>query len=149
MGHIERNDTMIREKLFLQQNNAENNFHPVAAELGPEKGAQEYAAILDAAGDMDIVILGMGEDGHTASLFPGDVALADMRSAVPVYDAPKPPAQRISAGLSTLKNAAISIVITTGESKRQALKKISQGEELPIAMVGVDLWFIDQAAAPE
>ncbi len=91
VGHAERNDTMINAKLFSQQKSASKNFFPIPAELGPEQGAENYAALLDATAAMDIVVLGMGEDGHTASLFPGNVALDDQRSAVPVYNAPKAP----------------------------------------------------------
>ena len=93
-------------------------------------------------------MLGMGEDGHTASLFPGNVALEDQRSAVPVYNAPKAPGQRVSIGLTTLKNAAECIIIATGENKREALAKLNAGVELPVGLVGADVWFIDEAAAP-
>ena len=146
VGHAERNDTMITDKLFSQHGEASKNFHPIAAELGPEQGAEEYAALLDAAGSMDIVVLGMGEDGHTASLFPGNAALDNERSAVPVYDAPKPPGERISLGLNTLRNAGECIVIATGENKREALAKLKQGEMFPVGMVEPDTWFVDEAA---
>jgi 6-phosphogluconolactonase len=148
VGHAERNDTMINAKLFSQQISASKNFHPIPAELGAEQGAENYAALLDATAGMDIVVLGMGEDGHTASLFPGNVALDDQRSAVPVYNAPKAPEQRVSIGLTTLQNAAECIIIATGENKREALAKLKQGEVLPVGLVGADVWFIDDAAAP-
>jgi 6-phosphogluconolactonase len=148
VGHAERNDTMINAKLFSQQKSASKNFFPIPAELGPEQGAENYAALLDATAAMDIVVLGMGEDGHTASLFPGNVALDDQRSAVPVYNAPKAPNQRVSIGLTTLKNAAECIIIATGENKREALAKLNAGVELPVGLVGADVWFIDEAAAP-
>ena len=153
VGHAERNDTMIMDKLFSQQplsleKGTSVNFYPIPAELGPEQGAENYAALLDATAAMDIVVLGMGEDGHTASLFPGNVALADQRSAVPVYNAPKAPDQRVSIGLTTLKNAAECIIIATGENKREALAKLKQGVVLPVGLVAADVWFIDEAAAP-
>jgi 6-phosphogluconolactonase len=153
VGHVERNDTMITAKLFSQQplssqKGASKNFFPIPAELGPEQGAEAYAALLDATAGMDIVVLGMGEDGHTASLFPGNVALDDSRSAVPVYDAPKAPLQRVSIGLSTLSNAGECIVIATGENKREALLKLKEGAVLPVGLVEADVWFVDEAAAP-
>jgi len=147
VGHSERNDTMIRDKLFSQQDKISERFHPIPAELGPEQGAEKYATILDSTAGMDFVVLGMGEDGHTASLFPGNAALDDLRSAVPVYDAPKAPGERVSIGLMTLKNAAECIVIATGENKREALVKLKQGVELPVGLVGADTWFVDEAAA--
>lgn len=146
IGNAERNDTMIMQKLFSKQKNGSENFHPIPAELGARQGAEKYAALLDAAGDMDIVILGMGEDGHTASLFPGNVALADKSSAVAVYDAPKPPSERISMGLMTLKKAGECIVIATGSSKYEALTKIKAGAMLPVVSVEPDVWFVDEAA---
>ena len=148
VGHSERNDTMIREKLFSQAENASKNFHSIPAELGPEQGAEKYAALLDTTGGMDIVVLGMGEDGHTASLFPGNVALDNTRSAVPVFDAPKPPLQRVSIGLNMLKGAGECIVIATGEGKREALAKIKEGGSLPVGLIGADVWFVDEAAMP-
>lgn len=147
VGHAERNDTMITGKLFSQQEHAIENFHPISAELGPESGAEDYAELINASGGLDIVVLGMGEDGHTASLFPGNVALHDLRSVVPVYDAPKPPGERISIGLSTLKNAAECIVIATGKNKNEALTKLKEGAVLPVGLVEADIWFIDEAAA--
>jgi 6-phosphogluconolactonase len=151
VGHAERNDTMIRDKLFshqpkLSQNGASENFHPIPAELGPEQGAEKYSALLDATGGMDIVVLGMGEDGHTASLFPGNAALENTQSAVPVYDAPKLPLERISIGLKTLKDAGECIVITTGSGKREALLKVKEGEVLPVGLVEPDVWFADEDA---
>ncbi len=148
-GHAERNDTMITDTLFSQFEQAIENFHPIPAELGPEPGAERYAALIDSGdvgGGLDIVVLGMGEDGHTASLFPGNAALDDLRSVVPVYDAPKPPAERVSIGLTTLKNAAECIVITTGDNKRDALARVRAGAALPVNRVEPDVWFVDEAA---
>jgi 6-phosphogluconolactonase len=146
IGHAERNDTMILDKLLLHHEDGIKNFHPIHAELGPEEGAKAYAILLDATGRMDIVVLGMGEDGHTASLFPGNVALENQKSAVPVYDAPKPPSERISIGIETLKNAGECIVIATGASKREALIKLEEGETLPVGMVEPYVWFLDEDA---
>ena len=146
IGHSERNDTMILQKLLSQHEDAIKNFHPIHAELGPEEGAKDYAVLLDATGRMDIVVLGMGEDGHTASLFPGNAALDNQNSAVPVFDAPKPPGERVSIGLRMLRNASECIVIATGESKREALQKIKEGEVLPVSLVEPDVWFLDEDA---
>lgn len=148
VGHAERNDSMISDRLFsLQAHNIEN-FHAISAELGPELGAEQYAKLIDATGGLDIVVLGMGEDGHTASLFPGNVALDDKRSVVPVYDAPKAPGERISIGLTALRNAAECIVIATGKNKHEALTKLKEGLVLPVGQIEADIWFIDEAAAP-
>lgn len=146
VGHVERNDTMIKDKLFSQQKNASENFHPIPAELGPEQGAENYAELIDTVGGMDIAVLGMGEDGHTASLFPGNAALENKNSVVPVYDAPKPPSERVSISLDTLKNAGECIIIATSAGKREALIKLKEGEILPVGMVEPYVWFLDEDA---
>ena len=88
----------------------------------------------------------MGEDGHTASLFPDNPALNDSRSVVPVYNAPKAPKDRISLSLATLKNADNCIVIATGANKSEALLNIRNGQSLPVSMVEPDIWFVDRDA---
>jgi 6-phosphogluconolactonase len=145
-GHEDRNDTMISGRLFLQPEHQPDNFHVIPAELGPERAAEQYAELIDKLDQLDIVVLGMGEDGHTASLFPGNVALQDARSVVPVYNAPKAPAERVSIGLSALKNTAECLVITTGNNKSEALKAVKDGVPLPVSLVEPDLWFVDEEA---
>ena len=145
-GHVERNDTMIIKKLFSGRDHSLMNFHPIPAELGPEQGAEQYAERINAIAGIDIVVLGMGEDGHTASLFPENPALSDPRSVVPVYNAPKAPKERISLSLATLKNAESCIVIATGANKSEALLNIRNGQSLPVSMVEPDVWFVDRAA---
>lgn len=149
IGHVERNDTMIIDKLFSKNKSAGENLHAIPAELGADQGAKNYAALLDTIGNLDIVVLGMGEDGHTASLFPDNTALKNQHSAVAVYDAPKPPSERVSIGLATLKNASECIVIATGDNKHEALKKLKAGVTLPVGMVEPDFWFVDVAAVAD
>lgn len=148
-GHEGRNDVMLDAQLWSRIDAPAGNRHPIAAELGPEPAAALYCEEIRAAGRLDIVLLGMGEDGHTASLFPGNEALDDTRPAVPVHHAPKPPPERVSLGLTTLQSAAERIVLVAGRSKRDALQRIGAGELLPAAMVGPSLWFTDIEAAGE
>ena len=147
-GHAERNDTMIRDRLWSRIDGPENNNHPIPAELGPEQAAEIYAALIQSIGRLDLVVLGMGEDGHTASLFPGNDALRDTRAVVPVYNAPKPPPQRVSLGSRTLLAAGRRIVLATGAGKRDALQRINRGEDLPVLLAQPDRWLIDSLAAP-
>lgn len=147
-GDQERNDTMIKSMLFANGNHHEENFHPMPAELGPDDGAKQYNELLSSIDKVDIVVLGMGEDGHTASLFPGhDLSANDV--AIAVYNSPKPPPERISFSLQALQNADTRVVIATGSGKREALQKIEAGEALPVALVNPDIWYVDKAAVPD
>ena len=146
-GHEGRNDVMLEAQLWSRIDAPAQNRHPITAELGPEAAATQYSDEIRAAGRLDIVLLGMGEDGHTASLFPGNAALDDTRPAVPVHRAPKPPPERVSLGLATLRSASERIVLVAGQDKREALRRVGAGERLPITLVGPLLWFIDAGAA--
>ena len=146
VGHIERNDSMIRDRLWSRVKIPPHNQHIIHAECGAEDAAAQYTILLDSVGPLDIVLLGMGEDGHTASLFPGNPALDDTRAVVPVFNAPKPPADRVSLGVSTLKQAGQRIALVTGQTKRPTVHQIKAGVQLPINMIGMIHWFLDEAA---
>jgi 6-phosphogluconolactonase len=149
VGDQERNDTMIEALLLAHVPIPEAQVHRIPAELGPEAGAAAYAAFLEKTPPMDLVLLSMGEDGHMASLFPGHPALRDERLAVPVFDAPKPPPQRISMGFSVLNGARRRIILASGGGKRDALAHVRAGEQLPVAQLSDSEWFVDAAAAGE
>ena len=146
VGHGERNDTMADAALLAHVPVPPEQIHRMPAELGPELAAEAYAELLAAAPVMDIVLLGMGEDGHTASLFPGNPALQDTRSAVPVHDSPKPPSERVSLGYGVLNAASHRILMVTGKGKAEALARIRAGEALPIAAIADGEWLIDRDA---
>ena len=147
LSHPERNDSMVEQRLWSRIDTPAENLHPIPAELGPERAAEQYSALIDRlGGSLDIVVLGIGEDGHTASLFPGNPALDDNRAAVPVHDAPKPPPQRVSLGLATLQSAGERIVLVSGSGKREALAAVKRGQPLPVNRIGPAHWFVDQAA---
>ncbi|MDX8406855.1 MAG: 6-phosphogluconolactonase [Mariprofundaceae bacterium] len=140
-GDAERNDTMAGQALLMHVPLPAAHIHRMPAELGPDAGAASYAKELEHAPAMDLVLLGMGEDGHTASLFPGNPALTDARPAVPVFDSPKPPPERISMGLGLLNDAHRRIVMVAGEGKRAAWNRIQSGEALPAALLKQPEWY--------
>jgi len=76
----------------------------------------------------------MGEDGHTASLFPGQVHDPD-EMVHAIHNAPKPPPDRISLGLSALNDSREVMILVTGEGKREAVQRWRRGEQLPITQV--------------
>ena len=129
--HAERNSQMVMETGLAQRAGAH---YPIPAELGAEAGATAYAPLVAAALPFDMVVLGMGEDGHTASLFPGH-EMDGSALVLPVHNAPKPPPDRISLSPRALQSCSEMIVMVTGSGKAAALQRWLQGEPLPIALV--------------
>lgn len=108
----------------------------------PERAAAGYTAVLPAA--LDLCILGMGPDGHTASLFPGhpDFDPADGRACVPVRGAPKPPPSRISLSMAYINQATQVFFVVGGRDKEPAYRRVVAGDRaLPAAHVRAAKWF--------
>ncbi len=108
------------------------NIHAIPAELGPHRAAQHYEALVRQALPFDLVLLGLGSDGHTASIFPG--APAHGESLVqPVLHAPKAPSQRVTLSVAALSQCREILVLVSGREKRAALSAWQRGERLPIS----------------
>lgn len=134
-GDPDRNDSLARTTWLDHVPIPGDQIHPMAAELGPEAAAQRYASLLAPVSLFDLVLLGLGEDGHTASLFPGHEA-GDQPGApavLAVQDAPKPPARRVSLSSWRLGRARQVLVLVTGPGKREAAARWQAGDDLPIA----------------
>lgn len=142
--HAERNDLMIKQNLWSLISNT--NIHIIPAELGAEQAAEKYREVIRIVDYFDIAFLGVGEDGHTASLFPDNKALQDTRTVVPVYDSPKAPSDRVSLSLNTLKRSLCKVVLADGSTKGPIIKRIKAGEILPINSVGDINWYVDESA---
>ena len=157
----DRNDAAAREALLFLVPIPPENVHPVAS-LAPD-GAERYEALLrerlaapaPAVPVLDLVLLGLGEDGHTASLFPGHPAAAEtVRLVVKVDGAPKPSPSRVTFTLPLLNAARSVVFVVSGRGKRAALARVLSGDlALPAACVdppvGERLFFLDRAAAGE
>lgn len=148
-GDIQRNDSMVHDALLAHIDIPQGNIHSIPAELGAQQAAASYVTELRDHMPFDLVLLGMGEDGHTASLFPGNPATESVASVVSVYNAPKPPAERVSLGLNTLTDARQKIFIVAGSGKRTALEQILLGNPLPAARIVAAEWHFDHAALPD
>ena len=148
--HDDANARMVRESLGDR-----GTLHAARGELGPEDAAWLYARELAGAlGEepvLDVVVLGLGEDGHTASLFPGHPETAASHAPViGVRGAPKPPPERITMTLPVLMRARFTVLLATGAGKRAPLAKVRLNDEAaPAARLGAALDEIvcDEAAA--
>jgi 6-phosphogluconolactonase len=145
VGDQERNDTLARKALLDPVAIPEAHVHAIPAELGPAAGATRYAESLAAVPEFDLVLLGLGEDGHTASLFPGDdAALRATEAAVGIDDAPKPPPRRVSMSAARLARSRAVVFMVAGADKREALHQWQQGAQIPAASIlapcGVDIY---------
>lgn len=150
----ERNSLMIKQtwldKIEVASDFMETHFHPIKAELGPEQGADDYAKVIQPYLPFDLTLLGIGEDGHTASLFPGHQHI-ETEVTHAVYNSPKPPLERVTLSQQTIARSEQVMILVTGSGKKTAVQQWQQGEILPIAeikaMNGVDV-LIDQDAMP-
>ena len=142
--HPDRNSVMASSAWLAEAKRQGAHVFPIPAEQGPDQGAAAYRAVLNNVGTFDLVLLGLGEDGHTASLFPGrDWGQRDQDPTVlSVHSAPKPPPERISLSAVRLSHARQVLVLVTGARKIQAVSGWRAGEPLPISAIrpagGVD-----------
>ncbi|RKT45402.1 6-phosphogluconolactonase [Thiocapsa rosea] len=130
----ERNSRAIASALTERVPIPSVNLHWIPAEAGAESAARRYDALIATQMPFDLILLGMGEDGHTASLFPGHETPADVRAA-PVHEAPKPPPDRVTLTPLALAAAPERLILVTGAGKREALAAWRRGADLPVARV--------------
>jgi len=132
----------------------------------PQAAAHEYEQQLrlatkaspSARPSLDLILLGLGEDGHTASLFPGSPALRDNRSLIAVTQSPKGPPTRLTMTLGVINRASVILFLIAGTGKAGVVRaildpKTEAEQQLPAALVepegGRLIWLLDQAAASE
>jgi 6-phosphogluconolactonase len=154
-GHPDSNARMVLESLYAKARAKPPQLHEVPQPEVPEDAAWLYALELRDRVPreiFDVVLLGMGPDGHVASLFPGHPALDVLHApCVSVRHAPKPPPDRVTLTLPILRRARHTMLLVTGFDKREALAGAVAGDRaLPVALLGDDLNEIvcDRDAAP-
>ena len=167
-GDPERNETLARHALLDHVPVAPSRVHamtPADAGLSPEEAAERYADLLAKAArpeddypvpSFDVCLLGVGEEGHTASIFPDSSAVHEAeRSVVAVHGCPKPPPVRISLTLPAIRRASEVWLVTTGEGKAAAVAMALGGaSEVAIPAAGArgqrhTRWLLDTTAAAE
>jgi 6-phosphogluconolactonase len=140
----ESNYRMVKESLLDRVNPA--TVYRIPGELGPDEGADAYAEVVAAAVPLDFVLLGVGEDGHVNSLFPGHRALKATGLTAGIHDSPKPPPERVTMTLEAIRDARRILIIATGGGKAEAVALARRGET-PSGMISRARWLIDRAAA--
>ncbi len=150
IGHADRNSVMAANTFLNEVAIPKNQIFDMPTELGTEESAAAYRPIVRAAMPFDLVLLGMGEDGHTASLFPNHVQDEVDDVIYTVYFSPKPPAERITMSAKALSNTHCCFFLINGANKRTALKMWRKGDDLPVTSVNALqnlVVFFDKAAA--
>jgi 6-phosphogluconolactonase len=145
----ERNSLVADEAWLKRVPIPRSQVFAIPAELGAEAAARAYEPVVEAALPFDLVLLGIGEDGHTASLFPGR-ELTQEQLVIPVHEAPKPPPDRVSLTRRALTRTGRLLILVTGSGKGDAVRAWREGAALPIASVAAAAphaeVFIDEAA---
>lgn len=147
--HEKSNYRLAREAL-LDRVGAANATYPMRCEEGPDP----YQLRIGELGKLDVIHLGLGPDGHTASLFPGSPALtADEGRLVVMNEDPSGtnPLPRMTLTFAGLARARLAVVTVSGEEKREALARVARGDDVPAAQVRADrvVWLADPAAAAD
>ena len=115
----------------------------------PEEAARAYDAVLPDR--LDLLVLGLGDDGHTASLFPGAASVAEVHRRVLAVRAPRSPPERLTITPPVILDARLTIVLVAGPEKADALARSIEGPSDPRRTPGqlarAGLWIVDTAAA--
>lgn len=140
-----RNHHMVETTLLGHIAIPPEQVHVIPAELGADKAVEHYRSVLADVPDFDLVLLGLGEDGHTASLFPGGEwgESPDAPDALAVYNAPKLPLERVSLSARRLARTRCVLFLVSGVGKRAAVDTWRAGARLPVSAIcppmGIDI----------
>jgi 6-phosphogluconolactonase len=149
-NHADSNYRMAREALIDPVFLRDAQVHRMEAERADrDRAAAEYGRALPER--LDVLILGMGPDGHTASLFPGAASLDEATRRVIPVTGPKPPPERLTITAPVIHSARSVMVVATGRDKAGMVARAIEGEvspkEVPIRLARRGAWFLDPAAA--
>ncbi len=153
VGHPDRNDTPTLAA-WTAGGPLPAAVHVMPADQADlDAAANAYAATMMAAtggGPLDVALLGIGEDGHIASLFPHHGGLNDLDPVFAVYDSPKPPARRLTLSLPILAQCRFRIVLALGAAKGSIYAATRRGPDraIPVSLLPREgtVWYLDDAA---
>ncbi|MGD8588060.1 MAG: 6-phosphogluconolactonase [Chromatiales bacterium] len=143
--HPDSNYRAISEALFPAGVPEGLRLHRMRGEDDPAAAAAAYASLLPE--QIDVLLLGTGEDGHTASLFPGSPALTESVLRVMPVIGSKPPPQRLTITPPVIQRAGRILVMVSGEGKAAAVRQAWEQGDLPVALARRGDWLLDRAAA--
>ena len=131
----DRNSHMIKRS-FIDHlpEDTKPKFFPINSEKGSQEASSEYNVVIDRIDRFDLVLLGLGEDGHTASLFPGQ-QWDNQLNVVAVSNAPKPPSDRVSMTPKAFLKAEKIFFIVTGHGKKDAVSVWKAGDGIPASKI--------------
>lgn len=162
LTHPESNYSIVKQQLLDQSSTSPERVLAINSAISLEESAKEYEAKLKEmypsekdVPRLDMLLLGMGPDGHTCSLFPGHNLLNESTKLVaPISDSPKPPPCRITLTFPVINAAHCAAFVATGASKADVIKRVLEGnEEEPLPAARVELsdgdlyWFLDEGSA--
>lgn len=139
----------LGRQVLLEKVGAANAVYPMSCEEGPDA----YQLRIGEVGSLDLVHLGVGPDGHTASLFPDSPALdADPGQLVTLNEDPhgRNPHRRMTLTFAGIARARLALITVGGEDKREVMDALLDGADLPANRVRAErtVWLVDRAAAP-
>ncbi|HLI32305.1 MAG TPA: 6-phosphogluconolactonase [Solirubrobacteraceae bacterium] len=157
------NALLVRKTLLAGAHGCNARLRRIEGERGPQEAAKSYEALLhahleqrqDGLPQLDLALLGIGEDGHIASLFPDHAALEQQsgRLCLPVLDSPKPPPERVTLSLAMLRGARGCLLLASGAAKARALARAlgAPSGQAPVSMLDHDRLCVlaDRPAAAE
>ena len=154
LGHPERNDAPTLAA-WAAGGALPARVHPMPAESADlDAAAAAYTATLHAAtggGPLDVCLVGIGEDGHFASLFPDHPGLGELAEVFAIHDSPKPPAGRLTIGLGPLSQARRLVILALGAAKGEIARRAWTGPDraIPVSLLPAAkcVWYLDDAAA--
>ena len=141
----ENNAYTVLARLFPLGVPADTLVYPMCAEMDPDAAASAYASLLPDR--VDILLLGVGEDGHTASIFPGSAALDEEARLVMPVIGHKIPLQRLTITPPVIRKARFLLLLARGEGKADAVRWALGEGHVPAALAAHGDWFLDKAAA--